>query len=108
MAICQTWSVCSFLCLNLLLNLLTQAKNSKKQKKNWHNKTVMSSWCSDASPFLGHLDTSGAEEAEDTGDGHDVSVIPGLHLREECLHCLRHTHTHTLQFIIRQQTAIFI
>lgn len=64
-------------------------------EKNWHNKAVMSSWCSDASPFLGHLDTSGAEETKDTGDGHDVSMILGLHLREECLHCLRHTHTHS-------------
>lgn len=90
-AICQISSVCSFLCLNLLLHLLTQAKNSEK---NWHNEAVMSSWCSDASPFLGHLDTSGAEEAEDTGDGHNVSMILGLHLREECLHCLRHTNTH--------------
>lgn len=71
------------------------ADSSKKtEKKNWHNEAVKSSWCSDASPFLGHLDTSGAEEAEDTGDGHDVSMILGLHLREECLHCLRHTNTY--------------
>lgn len=77
------------------------------EKQKWHNKAVISSWCSDASPSLGHLDTSGAEEAEDTGNGHDVSMILGLHLREEGLHCLRHTHV--LQVIImRQQTAVFI
>lgn len=42
-----------------------------------------------------HLDTSGAEEAEDAGDGYNMSVILGLHLREEGLHRLKNKHTYT-------------
>ena len=60
-------------------------------------KTVKLSYLSVAVVFLSlvHLDTSCAEQTEDAGDCDDVSVILGLHLREEGLHCLRHTHTHT-------------